>query len=287
MSKKRIAITGGSGMAGHWILKHFIESGYDVVNIDARRPAESLCRTIQTDLTNSGQVINALSAFGTGDRTPYAGVVHFAAIPNAHSWPNDEVFRVNTLSTYNVLEACAIHGIDKVVLASSESSYGICFASEFFPPQYLPVDEDHPQLPEDSYGLSKVVNEVTAAAFHRRTGMQVVSFRLGNILTPEAHDRIRARFPHPEDRLRILWSYIDTRDVAKACQLAIETDDIGCQPMILAADDTSSDLASTELIQRFLPGVTDLRQEFRGRESLMSNRRAREILGWTQQHFLI
>lgn len=287
MSNKRIAITGGSGMAGHWILKHFIESGYDVVNIDARRPAESLCRTIQTDLTNSGQVINALSAFGTGDRTPYAGVVHFAAIPNAHSWPNDEVFRVNTLSTYNVLEACAIHGIDKVVLASSESSYGICFASEFFPPQYLPVDEDHPQLPEDSYGLSKVVNEVTAAAFHRRTGMQVVSFRLGNILTPEAHDRIRARFPHPEDRLRILWSYIDTRDVAKACQLAIETDDIGCQPMILAADDTSSDLASTELIQRFLPGVTDLRQEFRGRESLMSNRRAREILGWTQQHFLI
>lgn len=287
MSNKRIAITGGSGMAGHWILKHFIESGYDVVNIDARRPVKSLCRTIQTDLTNSGQVINALSAFGTGDRTPYAGVVHFAAIPNAHSWPNDEVFRVNTLSTYNVLEACAIHGIDKVVLASSESSYGICFASEFFPPQYLPVDEDHPQLPEDSYGLSKVVNEVTAAAFHRRTGMQVVSFRLGNILTPEAHDRIRARFPHPEDRLRILWSYIDTRDVAKACQLAIETDDIGCQPMILAADDTSSDLASTELIQRFLPGVTDLRQEFRGRESLMSNRRAREILGWTQQHFLI
>lgn len=274
-------------MAGHWVLKHFIESGYDVVNIDARRPAEPLCRTIQTDLTNSGQVINALSAFGTGNRTPYSGVVHFAAIPNAHSWPNDEVFRVNTLSTYNVLEACAIHGIDKVVLASSESSYGICFASEFFPPQYLPVDEDHPQLPEDSYGLSKVVNEVTAAAFHRRTGMQVVSFRLGNILTPEAHNRVRERFPHPEDRLRNLWSYIDTRDVAGACQLAIETDEIGCQPMILVADDTSSNLASTELIQRFLPGVTDLRQEFVGRESLMSNRRARKLLGWTQQHFLV
>lgn len=287
MSKKRIAITGGSGMAGHWILKHFIESGYDVVNIDSRRPAESLCRTIQTDLTNSGQVINALSAFGTGDRTPYVGVVHFAAIPNAHSWPNDEVFRVNTLSTYNVLEACSIHEIDKVVLASSESSYGICFASEFFPPQYLPVDEDHPQLPEDSYGLSKVVNEVTAEAFHRRTGMQVVSFRLGNILTPEAHDRIKARFTHPEDRLRNLWSYIDARDVAAACQLAVETDGIGCQPMILTADDTSSDLASTELIKRFLPGVTDLREEFKDRESLMSNQRAREALGWKQKHFLL
>ena len=286
MQTRRIVVTGGSGMAGHWILRHFIESGYDVVNVDARRPAEELCRSIQTDLTDSGQVINALSPFGTGDRRPYAGVVHFAAIPNAHCWPNDEVFRVNTLSTYNVLEACAIHGIGKVVLASSESSYGICFASEFFPPHYLPVDEAHPQAPEDSYGLSKVVNEVTAEAFHRRTGMQVISFRLGNILTPEAHGRIRARFPHPEDRLRILWSYIDARDVAIACRLAIEKDGLGCQPMILAADDTSSNLPTSELIARFLPGVTDLRRTFEGREALISNRRVHDALAWDQQFFL-
>ena len=69
---------------------------------------------------------------------------------------------MNVLSTYNVLEACAVLNINKVVVASSESSYGICFASDFFAPKYLPIDEAHPQLPEDSYGLSKVVNEVTA-----------------------------------------------------------------------------------------------------------------------------
>ncbi len=40
------------------------------------------------------------------------------------------------------------------------------------------MDEEHPQLPQDSYGLSKVVNELTADMFHRRTGMQVVSCRL-------------------------------------------------------------------------------------------------------------
>ena len=286
MSKKRIAITGGSGLAGYWVLKHFIEQGYDVINLDSRRPKEEICRSIQTDLTDAGQVITALSLHGTRNPEPYDGVVHFAAIPNAHRWPNSEIFRVNTLSTYNVLEACAVNGIQKVVLASSESSYGLCFAQEFFQPNYLPVDEDHPQLPEDTYGLSKVVNEKTAEAFHRRTGMQVISFRLGNILTPEAHEDIRKTFPDPERRLRILWSYIDARDVASACQLAIEKDGLGCQPLILAADDTSSDIPSKDLIARFLPDVMDLRQPFDDREALISNNRLKDVLGWRQQYFL-
>jgi nucleoside-diphosphate-sugar epimerase len=182
---KRIIVTGGSGKAGHWIVKHLVEQGYEVINVDSRRPATDLCRTIVADLTQLGQVVTAFSPFGTGSRAPYVGVIHMAAIPRAHDMPNDEIFRVNTLSTYNVLEACALLNIERAVVASSESSYGICFASEFFEPRYLPVDEAHPQLPEDTYGLSKVVNEVTAEAFHRRTGMQVISLRLGNILCPE------------------------------------------------------------------------------------------------------
>jgi nucleoside-diphosphate-sugar epimerase len=209
-----------------------------------------------------------------------------AAIPRAHESPNDEIFRVNAMSTYNVLEACACLGIRKVVLASSESSYGICFASEFFEPKYLPIDEAHPQLPEDSYGLTKVVNEVTAASFHRRTGMQIVSLRLGNILSPEDHARIRAGFGHPEQRLRILWSYIDARDVAIACRLGIEKDNLGCEPIILAADDTSSDKPSQDLIKQFLPGVKDFKRPITGRQALISNTRAKQLLGWKQQYFL-
>ncbi len=285
MSTKRIIVTGGSGKAGQWIVKRFLAEGYEVVNIDARPPREPVCRTIIADLTQLGQVVAAFSPFGTGNRAPYAGVVHMAAIPRAHEAPNDEVFRVNTLSTYNTLEACAILGIQKAVIASSESSYGICFASAFFEPQYLPVDEAHPQLPEDSYGLSKVVNEVTAAAFHRRVGMQIISLRLGNILCPEDYAGVRARFDHPEDRQRILWSYIDARDVAIACQLGIERDGLGCEPVILAADDSSSNVPSQELIARFLPGVKELRRPISGHQSLIANDRAKELLGWRQQHF--
>ena len=286
MLKRRIIVTGGTGKVGSWVIKHLIEVGYDVVNVDTRLPAQPECRCITADLTDLGQVIDAFSPHSTGNRAPYDGVIHMAAIPRPHMHPNVEVWRVNTQSTYNVLEVCGLLGIRKAVLGSSESSYGICFADKFFEPQYLPVDEAHPQLPEDTYGLSKVVGEATAAMFHRRDGTQVLSYRIGNVLCPEDYERVKARFDHPEDRLRILWSYIDARDLAVACRLGIERDGLGCEPLIIAADDTSSNLPSRELIERFLPGVTQLKSELLGRAALISNRRAKELLGWKQRHFL-
>ncbi len=285
MPTKRIIVTGGSGKAGHWIVQHFIKAGYDVINVDTRRPAVALCRTIVADLTQLGQVVAAFSPHGTGNRAPYAGVIHMAAIPRAHENPNDEIFRVNSLTTYNVLEACGLLGIKKAVIASSESSYGICFADKFFEPHYLPVDEAHPQLPEDTYGLTKVVNEVTAAMFHRRDGTQIISFRIGNVVCPEDYAGIKARFAHPEDRLRILWSYIDSRDLALGCRLAIEKNGLGCEPVIIAADDTSSNLPTAKLIKRFLPGVKDFKRPLTGRQALISNARLKKLLGWKQQHF--
>ena len=286
MPTKRIIVTGGSGKAGHWIVKHLVEQGYDAINVDSRRPAVAQCRTIVADLTQLGQVVSAFSPHGTGNRASYDGVIHMAAIPRAHEQPNDEIFRLNSLSTYNVLEACGLLGIRKAVIASSESSYGLCFADKFFEPRYLPIDEAHPQLPEDTYGLTKVVNEVTAAMFHRRDGTQILSFRIGNVICPEDHAPIQARFDHPEDRLRILWSYIDSRDLAIACRLAIEQDGLGCEPVIIAADDTSSNLPSPELIRRFLPGVKEFKEPVTGRRALISNRRIKQLLGWEQQFFL-
>ena len=286
MPSPRILVTGGSGFAGHWVIRHLLESGYGVVNVDSRRPAVAQCRTLLTDLTQLGQVVSAFSPHVTGDRTPYAGVVHFGAIPRPYDHPNDEVFRINTLSTYHVLEACGLLGIPKAVIASSESSYGMAFAHGILPPVYLPIDEDHPQRPEDTYGLSKVLNEETAAMFHRRDGTQILSFRIGNVIVPSDYPKLRARFRHPEDRARILWSYIDARGLAAACRLGIERDGLGCQALNVTAEDTSSPLPTRQLLRRFLPGVP-LRQPLPGRRSLYTNDRLRQVLGWKQKHFLI
>lgn len=285
MTKKRIVVTGGSGKAGKWIVRELIASGYEVLNLDWKLPVEPLCPTLVVDLNDLGQVHTALSTYSLRNRAPVEAVIHFAAIPQAFIYPNDVTFRNNVMNTYNILEAAASLDIRKVVIASSESSYGIVFANSFIQPHYLPIDEAHPQLSEDSYGLSKMVNEITGEAFHRRTGMQVISFRLGNILEPEDYPKVKAGMAQPENRLRILWSYIDVRDVAIACRLAVEKDGLGVHNLILAASDTSSDLPSKELIRRFMPELNDIRSDFNHRESLLSNNKIKEILGWKQQFY--
>ncbi|WP_054024054.1 NAD-dependent epimerase/dehydratase family protein [Bacillus sp. FJAT-28004] len=272
----KVVVTGGSGMLGKWVVKHFVDQGYEVINADVKHPAEPLCRTVIVDLNNLGEVYGVLAGADA--------VVHLAAIPVAYSHPNEVTFHNNVMSTYNILEAAAGLGIRKAVIASSESSYGLVFAKEKFGPQYVPVDEEHPQLPEDSYGLSKIVNEQTADMINRRTGMQVVSFRLGNVIAPEAYERFESFIHDPEQRERILWSYIDTRDAAEACQLAIEAEGLGSVAINLAADDSSMALPSRALMAARFPEVNDFRKPLEGHETLLSNEKAKRLLNWMPRH---
>lgn len=272
----KVVITGGSGMLGSWVVKHFAEQGYEVLNVDSVRPQEPLCPTVLADLTNLGEVYQA---FAGAD-----AIVHLAAIPAAHIRTSEVTFHNNVMSTYNVLEAATGLGIRKAVIASSESSYGIVFAVNRFGPSYVPVDEDHPQLPQDSYGLSKVVNEQTADMFHRRTGMQIVSLRIGNVIPPERYAQFPSFIHDSSERDRILWSYVDTRDIAEACRLAVEKDGLGSVAINLAADDTSMAIPSRQLLAEQFPEVRDFREPLNGFESLLSNAKAKRLLGWQPKH---
>ncbi|MFB9275177.1 NAD-dependent epimerase/dehydratase family protein [Cohnella cellulosilytica] len=272
----KVVVTGGSGMLGIWVVRHFAEQGYEVLNVDTRRSDALDCPTLIANLEDLGETYGVLAGADA--------VVHLAAIPAAHIRTPEVTFRNNVMSTYNVLEAAAGLGIRKAVIASSESSYGLVFAVHPPAPQYVPLDESHPQLPEDSYGLSKVVNEKTAEMFHRRTGMQIVSLRLGNVIPPEWYARFPGFIHKPEARERILWSYIDTRDAASACRLAIETDGLGAVALNIAADDSSMAIRSRELLAASYPGVTDIRAPLEGFETLFDNGKAKRLLGWQPQH---
>ncbi|WP_142830445.1 NAD-dependent epimerase/dehydratase family protein [Planococcus soli] len=273
---QKVVVTGGSGLLGRDVIKEFLENGYEVVNADLKHPKEALCRTVITDLTNLGEVYGVLAGADA--------VIHLAAIPVAYSHPNEVTFQNNVMSTYNILEAAGSLGIKKAVISSSESSYGICFSKQNLNPQYVPIDEQHPQLPEESYGLSKIVNENTADMIHRRTGMQVVSFRLGNVIAPEMYSNFPGFIHDPEQRKTILWSYIDTRDAASAYRLAVETDGLGSVALNIGADETSMDIESKQLMETCFPDVTSFKKELTGFEPLLNNEKAKQLLNWKPVH---
>lgn len=287
---KRILFTGGSGKAGRHVVAYLVEHGYRVLNIDTRPLDNPAVRTLITDITDAGQVFNAFSSY-TGlhefdpDLRPETidAVVHFAAIPRIMITPDNEVYRVNVMGTYNVLDAATKLGIPKVVIASSETTYGIVFAHGHRNPEYFPLDEEYPVDPMDIYALSKIVNERTARAFALRTGRDIYALRIGNVIEPHEYELFPKWFEDPGFRKRIAWSYIDARDLGEIVRLGIEKDGLGYQVFNAVNDDTSSDLPTAELVRRFYPEVPvkETLGEFQG---LLSNRKAREVLGFREKH---
>lgn len=287
---KRIIFTGGSGKAGKHVIQYLVDRGHKVLNLDTKPLPNPKVRTLITDITDSGQVFNALSSY-TGLHEfdpslrpqPIDAVVHFAAIPRIMITPDNEVFRINTMGTYHVIEAAVKLGIRKIVIASSETTYGLVFANEPRNPIHFPLEEDYPVDPMDSYALSKVCNERTAQAFALRSGFDIYALRIGNVIEPDEYQLFPKWFADPGFRRRIAWSYIDARDLGQIVDRAIAKDGLGFQIFNAANDETSSNLPTRELIDRFYPG-TPLKRDIGEFESLLSNRKTREVLGFRQEH---
>ncbi|MBU1176744.1 MAG: NAD(P)-dependent oxidoreductase, partial [Alphaproteobacteria bacterium] len=215
---KRVAFTGGSGKAGRHAVQYLVDKGHDVVNLDLVPLDHPTVKTLITDLTDEGEVMNALTShfwfdgYETGRApSPVDAVVHFAAIPRVMIKPDNTTFRTNVVSTYNVIEASMKLGIRKVVIASSETTFGVCFAEGDKDFHEFPLTEDYDTDPMDSYGLSKVCNEKTARAFAMRYKADIYALRIGNVMSPEDYGIWKSFFTDPPSRKRNAWAYIDAR----------------------------------------------------------------------------
>jgi nucleoside-diphosphate-sugar epimerase len=287
---KRIVVTGGSGKIGAWILKELLDEGHEVLNVDLKPSADPRCRTLIADLTDSGQAYGAIGVYTGIDELqpslrpqPIDALVHFAAIPRVQLVPDAEVFRINTTSTYNVMEAAVRAGIRKVVYASSEATYGVDFADDHRDPDYFPIDEEHPTVPMDAYGLSKVANERTAAAFHARVGGDFYGLRIGDVMAPSDYAKFPVWTTDPAVRKRELWAYVDIRDVAQMVRLCVSTDGLGFQVFNVFAGESAHVMPIRELAGRFYPKVP-MKAAISEHGSLVSNSKARRMLGFEQRH---
>jgi nucleoside-diphosphate-sugar epimerase len=289
-SCKRILFTGGSGKAGRHVVPYLIGQGHRVVNVDLVPLDHPGVDNLTADITDSGQMFNVMTSYANFDELEpgtgvpkFDAVVHFAAIPRILMQADNETFRINTMGTYNVIEAAVKLGIGKIVIASSETTYGICFSDGRVDPHSLPLEEDYDVDPMDSYALSKVVNEVTARAFQRRSGSDIYALRIGNVIEPHEYERFRNFVADPESRRRCSFAYIDARDLGQIVHRCVETDGLGFQVFNAVNDTHTTDMSAQELIARFYPGVPVTR-EIGPREAVFSNRKIREMLGFEEEH---
>lgn len=291
MSKKRIFFTGGTGKAGRHVIPYLLDQGHKVMNVDLMPLDLPGVHNLQADITDSGQMFNAMTSYAgfeelePGNGVPkFDAVVHFAALSRILIKPDNETFRVNTIGTYHVIEAAVKLGIKKIIIASSETTYGVCFSDGQTNPKSLPLEENHDVDPMDSYGLSKVVNEQTARSFQRRSGVDIYALRIGNVIEPHEYASL---FPHylknPEVRRRNAFCYIDARDLGQIVELCLQKDDLGYQVFNAGNDHNGAVIPSLELAERFFPGVP-ITRELGEHEALFSNRKIKEVLGFKERH---
>lgn len=234
---------------GQQVITDLLSHRYEVLNLDRVSPPQKLCAFWMADLRRPGDLYQALHGA--------YGVVHLGAYQAPNLAPDSETFSNNVTGSYNVLKAAADLEVKKVVMASSTAAFGFIYAPRPRAPAYLPLDENHPSKPQDSYGLSKLVGEQIAdatAAAHPE--MTISSLRFPGINFDLTYEGFREKWKDPAARAGGFWSYIDARDAAVACRLALEADYRGHQVMIAAAPTSAVERPTRELIEKFFPTVT-------------------------------
>jgi nucleoside-diphosphate-sugar epimerase len=267
----KVVVTGASGKAGRAVVRDLLDHEHDVLAVDVVSPADSPTASLLADLTEFGQTVECVAGSDA--------VVHLAAIPAPQIRTEQTTFRTNMLSTFNVFEAARLLGLHRVVWASSETILGLPFERE--QPAYAPIDEDHPPYPESSYALSKLLAEELGRQLHRWSGTPYVALRFSNIMEPEEYGRFPSFWGDASLRRWNLWGYVDARDVAQSCRLALEAD-VGAEHFIVAAADTVMNRSGRELMAEVYPSVP-YRPTAGDFDTLLSIEKARTLLGYEPQ----
>lgn len=173
----RILFTGGSGKAGRHVIPYLMDQGHQVLNVDQQPLDHPGVDNRIADITDAGQMHDVMHSLmnlgeldeGTGVQG-FDAIVHFAAVPRILITSDTEVFRVNTLGTYHVIDAAVKAGVPKIIFASSETTYGICFAQGSGSPTISPSMKITRPCPKTAMPCPRSVTRRRREAFRRARG---------------------------------------------------------------------------------------------------------------------
>lgn len=303
----RVLITGGAGNLGRLAAALFAERGYEVSLFDRFRPEEAPYpwQTEHTAYTGElwdgeavGRAFDAVRAdvvvhLGANplasdhpERKPFGIYTHYSAVPR------DDTMKSNVLGTYYVLDNAARTGVRRIVGASSFFVLGLGnrISGTPFIPDYLPMDEGHPNRPEDTYSLSKLLNEEMYDAYARAYGITIVALRFLGVYyrhSPEQPGRFRESPRPPADPrgLENVWMYADGRDAAHAILLAAEAEGLGpFEAFFIATGRAIKDSPKRWLMEHY-PALAVKAQSLGEWDDMISIAKARRLLGYEPRHF--
>ncbi|GAA4917421.1 NAD-dependent epimerase/dehydratase family protein [Streptomonospora salina] len=279
----RVLVTGGSGRLGRDVLRGLSERGHEVCCADAAPPRDADFPFLPADLADAGECYSVLAHF-----RPDA-VVHLAAVPAPFQRSDVATFETNSRLAFNLCQAAFDLGVGTVLIASSPTVVGYGNPAGW-QPSYLPLDENHPIRPWNSYSVSKAAAEQVVqgfasrghGAFHAFRPCFVVAEDDWNGAPVQGGGTIRDRLERPESAAVSLFNYVDARDAADFAGLLVERAHTvpNGQTFFVGADDALADAPLSELLPRYTEISEEAAAGLDGSSPAFSSRKAQDLLGW-------
>lgn len=141
-------------------------------------------------------------------------IVHMGGISTEQ--PYEKILGPNIVGLAHLYEAARIHGIRRIVFASSNHVIG-------FHPRDRVIDADDPPRPDSFYGVSKAFGEDLSRFYFDRYGLETVCIRIGSC------------FPEPKDR-RMLATWMSIADLTELVRVSLFTPQVGHTIVFGASD---------------------------------------------------
>ncbi|MDR1168446.1 MAG: UDP-glucose 4-epimerase GalE [Heliobacteriaceae bacterium] len=187
-----ILVTGGAGYIGSHCVLVLQNAGYKVVVFDnlesGHKAVIGNTAFVQGDLKNPQDILRVFEQYKID------AVIHFAAkIEVAESIIDPQKYYYNNVyGTLNLLSAMTAYNVNKIIFSSTAAVYG--------EPQYLPLDENHPKNPINTYGMTKLTVENILDDYDRAYGLKSVRFRYFNVAGADVRGRT-GEWHEPETHL--------------------------------------------------------------------------------------
>ncbi len=297
----KLLVTGGAGYIGSVVASQLLAAGHEVTVLDSldrghRDAVPDGADFVHADLLDEPAVHDAL---GRG----FEGVLHFAALALvAESVSNPErYYRGNVVASLNLLDAMRANGVKRLVFSSTCATYG--------EPEEVPIHEDVPTRPVNSYGNSKLAVDRMIADECLAHGLGAISLRYFNVAgasgpfgedhEPETHliplilRAAAGARPHvsifgtdyPTRDGTAIRDYIHVEDLAAAHILAIGATEAGKHRILNLGNGNGFSVrevieAARTVTGREIVAIEEDRRPGDPPELVAASARIREVLGW-------